>query len=78
MSSARAVRHRKLALAAKQRADADLLRKLADECDRGILCSAVWLSARPSFENDQPSKAGYADARFEWARPKIDVEIWGQ
>jgi hypothetical protein len=58
MSSLRAVRYRKLALASNNRADADLLLKLAHECDRGILCSAEWLSAPP-----------YADARFEWARP---------
>jgi len=57
MSSLRAVRYRKLALASRVRADADLLLKLADECDRGILCSTEWL-ARP-----------YADARFECARP---------
>ena len=61
MSSLRAVRYRKLALASNNRADADLLLKLADECDRGILCSAEWLSARP-----------YADARFEWARPMTE------
>ena len=34
MSSTRAVRYRKLALAAKVKADADLLLMLADECDR--------------------------------------------
>jgi hypothetical protein len=61
MGSLRAVRYRKLALATNNRADANLLLKLADECDRGILCSAKWLSARPC-----------ADARFEWARPKTD------
>jgi hypothetical protein len=38
MSSARAVRYRKLALASGDQANADLLLKLADECDRG--CSA--------------------------------------
>jgi hypothetical protein len=57
MSSLRAVRYRKLALASRDRADADLLLKLADECDRGVLCSAEWLSARPYFENEAPSKA---------------------
>jgi hypothetical protein len=57
MSTARAVRYRKLALATKERADADLLVKLADECDRGLLCTAEWLSARPYFENEAPSKA---------------------
>jgi hypothetical protein len=58
VSSLRAVRYRKLALASSNRADADLLLKLANECDRGSLCSTEWLSARP-----------YDDARFEWARP---------
>ena len=63
MSSVRAVRYRKLALATWDRADADLLLKLADERDRGILCSAEWLSARASFENEAPPKA---KARIEW------------
>ena len=61
MSSLRAVRYRELALASNNRADSDLLLRLADECDRGILCSTEWLSARP-----------YADARFEWARPMAE------
>jgi len=65
MSSLRAVRYRKLALATKDRSDADLLLKLADESDRGLLCTAEWLSARPSFENDEPRKAG-AKERYEW------------
>jgi hypothetical protein len=63
MNNLRAARYRKLALARKDRADADLLRKIADECDRGLLCTAVWLSARPSFENEASSKA---KARIEW------------
>jgi len=57
MSNLRAVRYRKLALASRVRADADLLLKLADECDRGLLCTAEWPSARPSFENEAPSMA---------------------
>jgi hypothetical protein len=63
MSTARAVRYRKLALATKDRADADLLVKLADECDRGLLCTAEWLSARPCLENEAPSKA---NERIKW------------
>jgi hypothetical protein len=63
MSSLRAVRYRKLALASKDRSDADLLLKIADECDRGTLCSAEWLSARPYFEDEASSKA---KARIEW------------
>jgi hypothetical protein len=65
MSSLRAVRYRKLALATKERADADLLLKLADECDRGLLCTAEWISARPSYKDVQPPKAGDAKVRFE-------------
>ena len=48
MSNARAVRYRRLAPAAKVKADADLLLKLADECDRGLLCVAEWRSGHPS------------------------------
>jgi hypothetical protein len=47
MTSTRAMRYRTLALAEEDRAKADLLLKLADECDRGLLCTADWLSARP-------------------------------
>jgi hypothetical protein len=65
MSNLRAVRYRKLALATKVRCDADLLLKLADECDLGLLCTAEWRSARPSFENDQLSEATNAKARFD-------------
>jgi len=34
MSSARAIRYRRLALASSDKANADLLLRLADECDR--------------------------------------------
>jgi hypothetical protein len=74
MSTARAVRYRKLALASKVRSDADLLLKLADERDSGLLCTAEWLSARPSFENDEPQKAG-AKERYEWGPPN-DRRRW--
>jgi hypothetical protein len=60
MSNARAVRYRKLALASGDQANADLLLKLADECDRGMLCTAEWLSARPSLKNEQPPKVPVA------------------
>jgi hypothetical protein len=63
MSSARAIRYRRLALAEQDKANADLLLKLADECDRGILCTAEWVSARPSRKDEQPPKAG---VRLEW------------
>ena len=60
MSNARAIRYRRLALAEQDRANADLLLKLADECDRGTLCTAEWRSAWPSSKNEQPPKAGDA------------------
>jgi hypothetical protein len=66
MSNARAVRYRRLALAEEDKAKADLLLKLADECDRGILCTAEWRSAPLSRKNEQPPKAGDPKLRFEW------------
>jgi len=65
-SNARAVRYRRLALAEQDKANAELLPKLADECDRGILCTAEWRSARPSLKKEQPPKAGDAKFRFQW------------
>jgi len=46
MSNPRAVRYRRLALAEEDREKADLLYKLADEVDKGVLCTAQWISAR--------------------------------
>jgi hypothetical protein len=66
MSNTRAVRYRRLALASRDQTNADLLLKLADECDRGMLCTAEWLSARPSCKNEQPKKAVDAKAPFDW------------
>lgn len=71
MSSARAIRYRRLALATEEKAIADLLLKLADECDRGLLCTAEWRSARLSRKNEQPPKAGDAKDRLEW-KPLYD------
>ena len=65
MSNVRATRYRRLALATADKADADLLVKLADECDRGILCTAHWLSARPSRQNEQPLEEEDTKFRFE-------------
>jgi hypothetical protein len=48
------------------KADADLLLRLADECDRGLLCVAEWRSALPYLKNEQPPKVGEAKAPFEW------------
>ena len=66
MSNARAIRYRRLALAEEDKAKAELLLKLADECDRGLLCTAEWLSAWPSRKNEQVPKAGDAKALFVW------------
>jgi hypothetical protein len=64
MSSTRAVRYRKLALAAKVKADADLLLKLAEECDRGLLCVAEWRSELP-YRKMCSFQEWEANARFE-------------
>jgi hypothetical protein len=67
MSNVRAMRYRKLALAEEDKGKADLLLKLADECDRGILCTSEWLWAtRPSRNNEPAPKTGYAKTRFAW------------
>ncbi len=66
MSNARAVRYRRLALTAHDRSNAELLLKLADECDQGLLCTAEWASAaRLSRKNGLPPKAGEARVLFE-------------
>jgi hypothetical protein len=54
MTNARAIRYRRLALAEDDRATADLLLKLADEYDRGLLCTAEWLSRRAYKIERQP------------------------
>jgi hypothetical protein len=66
MGNARAIRYRRLALASSDKADVDLLLRLADECDRGILCTTEWLSARPYRNSEQPPKAGDDRLRFAW------------
>ena len=65
MSNDRAVRYCRLAFAEEDNPKADLLLKLADECDRGILCTAEWRSARLPRKNEQPPKAGDAKAQPE-------------
>jgi hypothetical protein len=68
MSSVRAIRYRRLALAQQDKTIADLLLKLADECDRGILCTAERRSAWRPRKNEQPPQAGDAKFQFEWER----------
>lgn len=67
MSSVRATRYRRLALAQQDKAIADLLLKLADECDRGILCTPEW-TALSTRKNEQPPQAGDAKFQFVWER----------
>jgi len=64
MSSVRAIRYRTLALASGDKANADVLLRLADECDRGILCTAEWRSARPYRKDERPPTAGEDKLRF--------------
>jgi hypothetical protein len=52
MSNPRAARYRRLAVVEEEKAKAELLLKLADECDRGLLCTAEWRSAS-SLKNVQ-------------------------
>jgi hypothetical protein len=46
MSNPRAVRYRRLALAEQDREKADLLHRIADEADQGVLFTAEWMSRR--------------------------------
>ena len=62
MSNPRAVRYRRLALEQEETAKADLLLKIADESDRGLLCTAEWLLVR---RNEQPPKVEEAKDRSE-------------
>jgi hypothetical protein len=57
MNNSRAVRYRRLALAEDDREKADLLYKLANEADKGILCTAGWISARSlKAAHNEPAK----------------------
>ena len=67
--TARALRYRRLALASADHTNANLLLKLADECDRGMLCTAEWRRGRPSLENEQPPKAVEARMPIDWQDP---------
>jgi hypothetical protein len=42
MSSPRAIRYRRLALVEHDNEKAQLLRRLADEADRGVMCTVQW------------------------------------
>jgi hypothetical protein len=55
MSNPRAVRYRRLALAEEDRQKAELLHKIADEAERGVLVTADWMS--PARYMREPEKA---------------------
>jgi hypothetical protein len=74
MSIARAIRYRRLALAQEGKATANLLLELADECDRGILCTAEWRSTRPSRKNEQLLKAGEPSSSLSGTHSMTNVE----
>jgi hypothetical protein len=46
MSNPRAIRYRRLALAEQDSDKAHLLQLIADEADRGVLCTTDWISTR--------------------------------
>jgi hypothetical protein len=46
MSNARSVRYRRLALVEQDNDKAQLLQRIADEADRGVLFTADWISGR--------------------------------
>jgi hypothetical protein len=47
MTTQRAVKYRRLALAEQDQDKVRLLQQLADEADRGVLVTSDWLPARP-------------------------------
>ena len=74
MNSVRAIRYRRLALASGDKADPDLLLKLADECDRGLHCVAEWRSAQPSFKNEQAKSGRRQGTAWVGPHSMTDVE----
>ena len=61
MSNSRALRYRKLALQEPDKENAQLLQLLADEADRGVLCSVEW--TRHGSKIEIPIKSSEAKAR---------------
>jgi hypothetical protein len=51
MSSPHAVRYRRLALVEQDNEKAQLLRSIADEADRGVLCTVDWSHHDLKIEN---------------------------
>jgi len=60
MEQSRALRYRKLALQEPDKEKAQLLQLLADEADRGILCSVEWTRHSPKIKTPIKSiEVGY-------------------
>ena len=53
MNQSRVLRYRKLALQEPDKEKAQLLQLLADEADRGVLCSVEWTRHGSTIEVDQ-------------------------
>jgi len=52
MSNPRALRYRRLALQEPDNERANLLRAIAEEAERGVLCTAEWI--RPNIHVEPP------------------------
>jgi hypothetical protein len=63
MSDPRAVRYRRLALAERDNEKADLLRRIADECERGVLFTADRISGRGLGGRTKPPPIPPSDAQ---------------
>jgi hypothetical protein len=61
MSNSRALRYRQLALQEPDKGNAQLLRLIADEADRGVLCSVEW--TRHGSKIEIPIKS--SEARYD-------------
>jgi hypothetical protein len=60
MSNPRAVKYRRLALQEPDKENAQLLRLIADEADRGVLCSVEWTRHGSKIETPiESSEARY-------------------
>jgi hypothetical protein len=57
MSNPRAVRYRRLALQETDAEKARLLQAIADEAERGVLCTAEWLQPKAKIQSAASSPA---------------------
>jgi hypothetical protein len=60
MSNPRAVRYRRLALQEADAEKAKLLQSIADEAERGILCTAEWTKPQVRLGEPPPMTGGAA------------------